>query len=189
MNLYRFDHQEVPSDSPWSLRTRIAMLVWAYAWPLLCGWTPKPANRWRLLVLKMFGAKIHGTPFVHQRARIHIPWRLTMYDGSALGDRASAYSLAEIEIHEGATVAQEVYLCTGTHDLASPAMNLMVGKIIVGRNAFVGARAFVLPGMSIAENAVVGACSVVSRPVEYAQVVVGSPARVVGRRKEAPHLG
>jgi putative colanic acid biosynthesis acetyltransferase WcaF len=164
------------------------MLVWYYAWPLLCGWTPKPANRWRLMVLKLFGARIYGTPFVHQRARIHIPWHLTMHDGAALGDRANAYSLAEIEICEGATVAQETYLCTGTHDLTSPAMNLMVGKITVGRNAFVGARAFVLPGVSIAEDAVVGACAVVSRSVERADVVVGAPARVVGRRKEAVSL-
>lgn len=185
MQFYRFDHQKVPSDSPWSLRARVAMLVWSYAWPLLCGWTPKPANKWRLFVLRRFGAKIHGTPFVHQRARIHIPWHLTMYDGSALGDRTNAYSLGEIEIAEGATVAQEVYLCTGTHDLLSPAMNLMIGKITIGRNAFIGARAFVLPGVTIADDAVIGACSVISRPVERGQIVVGSPGHVIGQRDGA----
>ncbi|EJU14589.1 CysE/LacA/LpxA/NodL family acetyltransferase [Sphingomonas sp. LH128] len=186
MELYRFDHQQVPSDSPWSARVRLAMLAWSYAWPLLCRWTPKPANRWRLFVLRRFGAKIHGRPFIHQRARIHIPWHLTMYDGSALGDRANAYSLGEIEIAQGATIAQEAYLCTGTHDLLSPAMNLMVGKITVGRNAFVGARAFILPGVTIGSDAVVGACSVISRSVESGHVVVGSPGRIIGRRNGVP---
>lgn len=108
-----------------------------------------------------------------------------MYDGSALGDRTNAYSLGEIEIAEGATVAQEVYLCTGTHDLLSPAMNLMIGKITIGRNAFIGARAFVLPGVTIADDAVIGACSVISRPVERGQIVVGSPGHVIGQRDGA----
>lgn len=184
VSLRRVEHQKRPSDSPWPLRIRLAMLLWYYAWPLLCAWTPKPANSWRLIVLRLFGAKIYGKPFVHQRARIHMPWHLTMHDGSALGDRTNAYSLAEIEIAEGATVAQEAYLCTGTHDLLSPAMNLMVGRIFVGRNAFIGARAFILPGVCVAEDAVIGACSVISKPVGPGQVVVGSPGRLVGMRGE-----
>lgn len=117
-----------------------------------------------------------------------MPWHLTMHHGSALGDRANAYSLDHIEIGEGATVAQEAYLCTGTHDLSSPAMNLMVGKITIGRNVFIGARAFVLPGVSIADDAVIGACAVVSRSVRNADVVIGVPAKVVGRRKGAQSL-
>jgi putative colanic acid biosynthesis acetyltransferase WcaF len=65
----------------------------------------------------LFGAKIYGTPFVHQRARIAIPWNLTLHDRACLGDRANAYTLGEIEIGPRVRAAQEVYLSTGTHDL------------------------------------------------------------------------
>ena len=65
--------QATPYDSPWTLRQRIAALLWDYVWALFCSWTPKPLNPWRLFILRLFGAKLHGTPFVHQRARIQLP--------------------------------------------------------------------------------------------------------------------
>ncbi len=168
--------------SPWSVRERVAMLLWEVCWTLFCQWTPKPLNRWRLFWLSRFGARLNGTPFVHQRARIQIPWNLTMHDRSCLGDRANAYSLGEIEIGARAVVAQEVYLCTGTHDLTNPALPLIVGKITIGDDAFLGARAFVLPGVSIGRGAVVGACSVVTKDVPEGAVVAGNPAQVLRQR-------
>lgn len=170
-----------PYDSPWTVAQRVRMLVWEYAWLLLCAWTPKPLNGWRLLVLRVFGARLRGVPFVHQRARIAMPWNLTMHHRACLGDRANAYSLGKIEIHEGATVAQEAYLCTGTHDFADPALPLRTGKITVGAHAFIGARAFVLPGVRVGERAIVGACSVVTRDVPEGVTVAGNPARQSAR--------
>ena len=165
--------------SPWSRGGRVALLLWEFCWKAFCCWTPKPCNVWRLFWLKIFGANIFGRPFVHQRARIQIPWNLTLRDRACLGDGANAYSLGEIEIHEYATVAQEAYLCTGTHDFSSPDQPLQVGKIVIGENAFIGARAFILPGVSVGKNAVVGACSVVTRDVPAGARVAGNPARVL----------
>ena len=177
-------HQQASAyDSPWTREEQIRLLVWEYAWDALCRWTPKPFNPWRLFVLRLFGAKLYGSPFVHQRAKIQVPWKLTMCDRAALGDEACAYSLGEIEIGPRATVAQEAYLCTGTHDFADPAIPLQTAPIIVGEDAFVGARAFVMPGVSIGARAVVGAMSVVTRDVPPDAVAVGIPCRVVGRRK------
>jgi putative colanic acid biosynthesis acetyltransferase WcaF len=130
----------------------------------------------------LFGATVSGRPFVHQRARIQIPWNLTLHDRASLGDRTNAYSLGPIEIHADASVGPEAYLCTGTHDFATPAMNLVTGKITIGVHAFVGARAFVMPGVSIGEGSIVGACSVVTKDVAPWTIVVGNPARVIGTR-------
>ena len=180
--LHSYD-QKTPSESPWKTGQRCLMLLWEVVWTLFCVWTPKPFNPWRLLWLRIFGAKIHGLPFVHQRARIQIPWRLTMHDRSCLGDRANAYSLGEIEIGARAIIAQEAYLCTGTHRFEDPARPLQTGKITIGEDAFVGARAFIMPGVFIGAGAVVGACSVVCHEVEPNAVVAGNPARSVSERK------
>ena len=171
--------QKSPYDSPWTLRQRIAMLVWEYCWAFFCRWTPKPFNRWRLLWLRIFGAKIHGLPFVHQRARIQIPWNVTLHDRATLGDRANLYSLGEIEIGARAIVAQEAYLCGGTHDLSDPNLPLQVAKITIGEDAFIGARAFIMPGVTVGARAVVGACSVVTRDVVENTRVAGNPARLL----------
>ncbi|MDR1653433.1 MAG: hypothetical protein LBS01_07295 [Prevotellaceae bacterium] len=176
-------NQKHSHASPWTVSQRIKMLLWDYTWALFCAWTPKPANRWRLFILKLFGAKIYGKPFVHQRARIHIPWNLTMRHKSCLGDRTNAYTLGKIEIGEYATVAQETYLCTGTHAFDSETMNLITISITVGANAFIGARAFIMPGVTIGEGAVVGACAAVFKDVEPWTVVGGNPAKFIKKRE------
>ena len=173
-------------ESPWPLGNRMLRLLWEFCWGAFCAWTPKPLNAWRLFWLRLFGAHIHGRPFVHQRARISIPWNLTMYDGALLGDRANANTLGEIEIGARATVAQETYLSSGTHDFNQPAVPLVVAKITIGEDAFVGARTFVMPGVTIGKRALIGACSVVTRDIEENMVAAGSPCRVLKVRPPWP---
>lgn len=178
MSMTKIIHSQTNQfDSPWSVSQRIKMLLWEYVWLLLCSWTPKPANSWRLFWLKIFGCKVYGKPFVHQRARIQIPWNLILHDHACLGDRANAYTLGIIEIFEHATVAQEAYLCTGTHAFNKPAKNLITSPITIGKHAFVGARSFVMPGIKIGEFAIVGACSVVTKNVAPNQTIKGNPAK------------
>lgn len=169
--------------SPWSKQQRVMRVLWDFVWFAFCVWTPKPANAWRLFWLRAFGAKIHGTPFVHQRARIEIPWHLTLHDRCCLGDRANAYTLGEIEIGARATVAQEVYLSTGSHDFSTLRIPLVTAKITIGEDVFIGARAFVMPGATIGARSVIGACSVVTKDIPPDAIAVGNPCRVIGRRE------
>jgi putative colanic acid biosynthesis acetyltransferase WcaF len=108
-----------------------------------------------------------------------MPWNLTLHHRACLGDRANAYSLGEIEIGEHATIAQEAYLCTGTHRFDHPALPLMTGKIEIGPHVFVGARAFVMPGVCIGRNAVIGACSMVTKDMPEGMVCLGNPCRPI----------
>lgn len=156
--------------------------LWEFCWFIFCVWTPKPLNAWRLFWLRVFDAKIDGTPFVHQRARIAVPWNLTMHDRACLGDRANAYSLGPIEIGARATIAQEAYLSTGSHDFDAPNMPLVTAKITIGEDAFVGARAFVLPGVTIGPRAIIGACSVVTSDVPENVIAAGNPCKVLRLR-------
>ncbi len=176
-------NQATKYSSPWTLGQRLVMVLWGICWGLFCAWTPKPFNRWRIFWLQLFGAKVEGTPFVHQRARVTIPWNLTLRDRACLGDRAHAYSLGEIEIQGHATVAQEVYLCTGTHDFEQPSMPLRVGKITVEENVFIGARAFLMPGVSIGRDSIIGACSVVTMDMPEGMICHGNPCRPIRPRK------
>ena len=168
--------------SPWPAGQRALRIVWEVCWFLLCSWTPKPLNGWRLFWLGVFEAKIEGKPFVHQRARIAIPWNLTLRDRACLGDRANAYTLGEIEIGERAVIAQEAYLSTGSHDFSQSGIPLVTAKITIGADAFVGARAFVMPGITIGSRSVVGACSVVTKDVPPDVYAAGNPCRVLRPR-------
>lgn len=177
------ENQSTQFASPWNASDKIMRILWEFCWVCFCVWTPKPLNPWRLFWLRVFDAKIDGTPFVHQRARIALPWKLILHDRACLGDRANAYSLGEIEIGARATVAQEAYLCTGSHDFNDPTLPLIVGKITIGEDAFVSARAFVLPGVTIGKRAIVGAGSVVTKDVPDAAIAAGNPCKVLRARE------
>src|ERR1043166_6024375 len=171
--------QKSAYDSPWSVSQRFMRVLWEFCWTLFCVWTPKPLNEWRLFWLRVFDAKIDGKPFVHQRARIAIPGNLTLHDHACLGDRANAYSLGEIEIGARATVAQEAYLSTGTHDFSRPDLPLVTAKITIGADAFVGARALVMPGTPVGPRIIIGACSVVTHDVPADVIAAGNPCQVL----------
>ena len=174
--------QESQFASPWTTSERFLRVLWQICWALFCVWTPKPLNEWRLFWLRVFDAKIDGRPFVHQRARIEIPWNLTLHDRACLGDRANAYTLGAIEIGARATVAQEAYLDTGSHDFSRTEIPLVTAKITIGEDAFVGARAFIMPGVTIGARSVIGACSVVTHDVPPDIIAAGNPCKVLRPR-------
>jgi radical SAM protein with 4Fe4S-binding SPASM domain len=58
------------------------------------------------------------------------------------------------------------------------------GKVIIERNAFVGAGAIILPSVRIGENSIIGAGSVVTKDVPPNAVVAGNPAKIICRTAE-----
>ena len=59
-----------------------------------------------------------------------------------------------------------------------------VGAPVIKKNAKVGARSSIFPGVTIGENSIVGANSVVTKDVPADSVVIGSPAKVVKKVDE-----
>ena len=85
-----------------------------------------------------------------------------------------------VTIGDGALIGHNVVLATLNHDLdPRRRQDLHPAPVVVGRGAWLGANVTVLPGVTVGEDAVVAAASVVTRDVPAGAVVVGSPARVV----------
>lgn len=170
------------TSSPWSLLYRLRMLLWSTTWTVSCRLTPKPFNSYRIFVLRLFGAIIDRGCFVHQRAVISHPWHLVMRCGSCLGDSVHIYSLAPVILGPGVVVAQQAYLCTATHDFNQHSYPLITRPITIQEDAFIGARAFILPGITIGARSIVGACSVVTRSIDPQLIVAGNPAKPIRKR-------
>lgn len=168
--------------SPWSLSTRLRFALWSAARVLLFRPTPKPCNWWRLLLLRLFGCRIEGRPFVAASARIRMPWHLVLEDRAAIGSEVEVYNLGPCIVRSRATVAQRVHLCGGSHDLSREELPLVTGSIEIGADAFIGTQALILPGVAVGEGAVVGAGAVVTRDVPSWTVVAGNPAKPIGPR-------
>ncbi|WP_241762704.1 acyltransferase [Dyella ginsengisoli] len=68
------------------------------------------------------------------------------------------------------------------HDHNDPSFPAIGGVVTICDHAWIGARAILLPGITIGEGAVVAAGAVVSRDVEPYEVVGGVPAKKIGDR-------
>lgn len=77
-------------------------------------------------------------------------------------------------------IGPDVRLVTVNH-LTAPEQRrgLRVAPIIVKRNAWIGANATILPGITIGANSIVAADSTVTKDVPDNAIVAGSPAREV----------
>lgn len=89
-------------------------------------------------------------------------------------------ALGGITIEDGAFIGPHCVLATEYHP-EDPARrhSLNTKSITIGRNAWLGADVKVLAGVTIGENAIVAAGSVVTKDVPPDMVVAGSPARII----------
>lgn len=176
-------HQKDAYTSSWTLKEIFMIHLWRLVWNLFYKFTPKHIfNNWRILLLRIFGAKICGHPFVYPSSKIFAPWLISIGDKSCLGPCSEIYNLGPVEIKENVTISQYCYICNGTHDLTLPNLPLLIGNIVIGENVFIGTKALILPGIAIGENAVVGAGSVVTKDVAPWNIVAGNPAKFIKKR-------
>lgn len=168
-----------------SFKSKFARVAWNAVWLLFFRTTPRGQlfGKWRIALLKLFGAKVCWTSVVLPSCRIWQPWKLTMGAYATLGADVDCYTVDEIIIGKQAIVSQGTKLCTASHDITSKTMELTYSPIRICDNAWVAAWAIVLPGVTVGEGGVVGAGAVVCKDVEPLTVVVGNPARKISERK------
>lgn len=176
----RVGSRECPS--PHSFANKAGRVLWAIVWCLLFRPSPRVLYGWRRSLLRMFGATIGRNARIAPSVRVWAPWNLEIGDEASLAYRVDCYSVDRIRIGAHATVSQEAFLCTATHDVTDPHMGLVTAPIIIEDQAWVCARAFVAPGVHIGIGGVVGACGVATRDVAPWTIVAGNPARVIKPR-------
>lgn len=158
-----------------------ARMAWGLITPLF-RFSPRPLFAWRVFLLRRFGARLGDHVHVYPSARITMPWNLEVGDWSSIGEDVLLYDLGTISIGSRVTISHRAQLCAGTHDYRQAEMPLLKPPIRVGDDAWICANAFIGPGVTIGEGAVVGACAVAVRDVPPWSVVAGNPAHVVGNR-------
>lgn len=94
----------------------------------------------------------------------------------------TALDVAQITIGADCQIGPNVQLLTPTHPI-DPAMRRdkleAAQPIVIGDNVWLGGGVIVCPGVTIGENTVIGAGSVVTRHIPSNVVAVGNPARVI----------
>ena len=170
-------------EPSFSLGNRMVRFFWNIACVLLFRYSPRPFHGWRAFLLRLFGAKIGKGCHVYPKVKIWIPSNLTCGDYAGVADDAILYDQAPIFIGEKAVISQGAHLCTGTHDYENPKFQLIAKPIRIEKAAWIGAEAFILPGIVIGAGAVIGARSVVTKDISERMVCAGNPCKPIKSRK------
>ena len=108
--------------------------------------------------------------FVHLGRSVYVNFNLTLVDDTA------------IYIGDYTMIGPNVTIATGTHPIL-PALRENFYQfnmpVRIGRNCWLGAGAIILPGVTIGDNVVVGAGSVVTHDLPDNVVAVGNPCRML----------
>ena len=120
------------------------------------------------------GSRINTPLTVVRPHMVHIGKRVIIMNGCLM------MSAGGITIEDDAQIAANVQLISNNHDLQNR-MVITCKPVRICRRAWIGAGTTILPGVTVGENSVVGAGSVVTRDVEPNTIVAGNPARVIRR--------
>jgi acetyltransferase-like isoleucine patch superfamily enzyme len=113
-------------------------------------------------------------------------------NGVKIGDDCNIYSdliTSEsylITIKNNVTISNDVQFITHDNSICKviPEYTDVFGEIVIGNNCFIGARTIILPGVTLADNIIVGSGSVVTKSFhEEGVIVAGNPAKIIGNIK------
>jgi putative colanic acid biosynthesis acetyltransferase WcaF len=170
------------ADSPYTLRQKLARLLWMILGQRIFALTFHNMYGPRRVILCLFGASIAPHVRIRPSVRIEQPWNLTIGSNSSVGDRAIIYCLGKVTLEQNVSISQGAHLCAGTHDYRTPAMTLLKPPITIQRDAWIAADAFVGPGVTVGQGAILGARGVAMRNLEPGWIYAGNPAQKVKPR-------
>ena len=137
-----------------------------------------PAQRHRLLAerLRAVGKDVSiRPPFFCDYG-----YNISVGDGVFLNFNCVILDVVDVSIGDQTQIGPGVQILTADHprDSNVRAQGLEFGRPIhIGRNVWIGGGALLMPGVTVGDNAVIGAGSVVTRDVPPGATVMGNPAR------------
>lgn len=133
------------------------------------------------LLKKLFGKEIEG---VYIEPNFRCDYGINIYAGKNLYINFDCVILdvAKVIFGDNCFIAPQVGIYTATHPIAAKQRNSGVeyGKqVTIGNNCWIGGHAVINPGVTLGDNVVVGAGSVVTKSFDSNVVIAGNPAKVI----------
>lgn len=168
--------------TPYTIRYKIKSRIWSIINATIFRWSPFFMRKYRVGIVKLFGAKLDWSCSLDASARIIDPWNLTMGELSSLGEHCCIRCRDKVTIGEKSCIGSDVYILTASHNILSPNFEMQTAPIVIGSNVWIATRATISKGITIGEGAVIGAESLVIKNVEPWTVVGGNPAKFIKKR-------
>ena len=139
--------------------------------------TPQELRRWMSILIGQDLDEGFGLfpPFTTDCGKnIHLEKNVFINSGCRFQDQGGIY------IGENSLIGHNVVLATLNHDInPNTRADLFPKPIHIGKRVWIGSGSIVLPGVSIGDNSIVGANSVVTKDVPPNTIYAGNPAKFI----------
>lgn len=151
-------------------------LLWFYLNALFLKTSLLPSNRFKVFLLRLFGAKIGKSVTLKPGVNIKYPWHLTIGNNTWIGENVWIDNLVAITIGNNVCISQGAILLTGSHNYKKTSFDLITNSIILEDGVWIGACAIVNSGIIAASHAVLTSGSVAIKNLETYSIYQGNPA-------------
>lgn len=142
--------------------------------------TATNVNQVRTRLSDIIGAEIDESTAIFPPFFTNFGRFIRLGKGVFINHACSFLDIGSITVEDDVKIGPKVNLITENHPLdPTDRKTLFIKPIVIKRNAWIGAGATILPGVTVGENAIVAAGAVVSKDVPPNTVVAGIPAKVV----------
>ena len=138
---------------------------------------PKP-ELVRPLEEQLFNGGLDKTSYLMPPIQIDFGCQMKIGRGVFVNHSLTCMAAGGITIDDGVMIGPNVRIVTDNHDFENR-MVLRCKPVHIGRYAWIGVGAIILPGVTIGENAVVAAGAVVTKDVAPNTIVGGNPAKFI----------
>jgi len=157
-------------------------LFWLYINAIVFNNSLLPFNGLKVLLLRLFGAKIGKKVTIKPCVNIKYPWFLSVGDNTWIGENVWIDNLLMITIGKNVCLSQGVVLLTGSHNYKKSTFDLITGSIVLEDGVWIGALAVVNQGITAASHAVLATGSIATKNLDAYSVYQGNPAVKVRSR-------
>jgi putative colanic acid biosynthesis acetyltransferase WcaF len=141
-----------------------------------------PVNSVKIVLLRMFGARVGRGVVIKPNVNIKSPWYLEIGNHAWIGEAVWIDNLVPVHVGRNACVSQGALLLTGNHNYRKSTFDLMTGEITIEDGAWVGAKSVVCPGVRCGTHSVLTVGSVTATDLEPYGIYQGNPAAKVRQR-------
>ena len=118
-------------------------------------------------------------PVIEEGRPTRYNWVVQNKGGLSLGDRTDIGAFTYINAKNGVTIEDRVQIGSHCSVYSVSTIDGKEGPVVLKKNCRIGAHSVIMPGVTVGENAVVGAMSFVNRDIPADSLAFGVPARVV----------
>ncbi len=123
-------------------------------------------NTWKVLLLRLFGAKIGQKAVIKPWVKIKFPWNLTLGDHVWLGEDVWIDNISMVMIDSHVCISQGALLITGNHEYTKSHFPLISKPIIIEDGVWVCAKAVVTGGVTLKSHSVLSLACIATKDLD-----------------------